>query len=569
MQPGLSSTNNTPRASASRSRATAPNRPVPPTQAVIPMHQPQVQPQVETETPTRNGTDARTGRHRPRAVSGGAAAPPAPPSSAEPPTVKVKRTGIVLKPNNHRVVIRPFEPTDPHRFERIIARVQSLSEAQVEEILGEVMREFRDRHHKILQFFLYRFEQVKGFLLTDLNLTESRRSLIGAFFTQEYALESAALFNPSMIWHPDQSGLPEGARRFILSLRATGEGHISSITFRTGTVDAANAIHMDEPTRFATAPEHEPNALYEKGLFARKLQELRVDGSFVNMVLTTLSDQFNLDELESAVSRILQQSRPRHHEHEPIARAMITLARSNYEIRYAPDQSVSERIIFPSSPAETNGIEDARFVRFRDDDGSIRYYATYTAYDGKVVLPQILETEDFLHFKVNTLNGPEVRNKGFALFPRRINGLYAMLSRQDNENIFVMYSDMLTFWYSKELIARPTYPWEFVQLGNCGSPIETDAGWLVLTHGVGPMRRYAMGAFMLDRDNPARVIARLEKPLLEPDANEREGYVPNVVYSCGGVVHGRELIIPYAMSDYASTFGTVSLDELYAAMKWV
>lgn len=482
--------------------------------------------------------------------------------------MKVRRTGIVLKPNNNRVVIRPFEPTSPQRFERVIARVQSLSESQVEEMVAEVLREFHDRHHKIRQFFLHRFEQVKGFLLTDLKLTDSRRLLIGAFFTQEYALESAALFNPSMIWSPDQSGLPEGTRRFILSLRATGEGHISSITFRTGTVDSESTIRMDEPTRFATAPEHVPNALYDKRLFALKLHELRVEGSFVDMVLTTLHDQFTLDELESAIYRILQQFRPHHHEHEPFAQGMLVLARSNYEICYSSEQNISERIVFPSSPAETNGIEDARFVRFREEDGSIRYYATYTAYDGKVTLPQLLETDDFLHFKVSTLNGPEVRNKGFALFPRKINGLYAMLSRQDNENIYLMYSDMLTFWHSKELIAKPTYPWEFVQLGNCGSPIETEAGWLVLTHGVGPMRKYAMGAFMLDRDHPARVIGRLEKPLLEPDANEREGYVPNVVYSCGAAIHGRELIIPYAMSDYASTFCTVSLDDILAAMKW-
>ncbi len=227
---------------------------------------------------------------------------------------------------------------------------------------------------------------------------------------------------------------------------------------------------------------------------------------------------------------------------------MVILAKANYEIRFGSALDVSERIIFPSSPAETNGIEDARFVRFTHDDGRVSYYATYTAYDGRVTLPQMLETEDFLHFKVSTLNGPEVRNKGFALFPRMVNGQYAMLSRQDNENIYLMYSDMPHFWYSKERIAKPTYSWEFVQLGNCGSPIETEAGWLVLTHGVGPMRKYALGAFLLDRNDPARVIGRLETPLLEPNANEREGYVPNVVYSCGALPHGKELIIPYAMS---------------------
>jgi predicted GH43/DUF377 family glycosyl hydrolase len=262
----------------------------------------------------------------------------------------------------------------------------------------------------------------------------------------------------------------------------------------------------------------------------------------------------------------LKSHRIRQREFEPIALTMLVLAKANYEIRFDPALSVSERIIFPSSPTETNGIEDARFVRFTHPDGRISYFATYTAYDGRVTLPQMLETDDFLHFKVSTLNGPEVKNKGFALFPRLVNGQYAMLSRQDNENLYLMYSDQPHFWYSKELIARPTYPWEFVQLGNCGSPIETDAGWLVLTHGVGPMRKYSMGAFLLDLEDPSKLIGRLETPLLEPDSSEREGYVPNVVYSCGAVVHGPNLIIPYAMSDYASTFATVPLADVLNAM---
>ena len=554
MAAGSTNSNDEAGASASRKQPGVPDRNH---QTKIHLHQPNDREQPQADPHGSNGTAAgHSGEANGDMVY-----------STDAPTVKVKRTGIVLKPNNNRVVIRPFEPTSAQRFERIIARVQALSEAQVEEMFTEVMREFRDRHYKMREFFLHRFEQVKGFLLTDLRLSEHRRSLIGAFFTQEYALESAALFNPSMVWSPDQSGLPEGSRRFILSLRATGEGHISSITFRTGTVDVSNTIRMDEPTRFATAPEHVPNALYDKHLFSRKLHELRVEGSFVELVLASLHDQFTVDELESGVHRILQQFRPHHHEHESFAQSMIVLARSNYEFRYAPDQNISERIVFPSSPAETNGIEDARFVRFRDEDDAFRYYATYTAYNGKVTLPQILETDDFLHFKVSTLNGPEVSNKGFALFPRRIGGTYAMLSRQDNENIYLMYSDMLTFWHNKVLIAKPSYPWEFVQLGNCGSPIETEAGWLVLTHGVGPMRRYAMGAFLLDHDDPSKLIGRLERPLLEPDANEREGYVPNVVYSCGALLHSRELIIPYAMSDYASTFCTVGLDDLLNAMK--
>jgi predicted GH43/DUF377 family glycosyl hydrolase len=480
--------------------------------------------------------------------------------------LNVRRTGIVLRPNNSRVVIRPFEPPSEHRIERILGRVASLSEAEVDLLLEDVMGEFRDRHQKTRQFFLKRFDQIRSHLLTDHPLSENRKLLMGAYFTQEYALESAALFNPSMVWHPDQSGLPAGWRRFILSLRATGEGHISSITFRSGVVDDRNQIHLDEPTRFVTAPELVPNTLYDKQLFARKLVELGIDSPFAEGVLETLAAQFTHSEIQRSIRRALHQSRPRHREFEPVAQNMLTLIRSNYEIFFSPELDLSERIIFPSAPTETNGIEDARFVEFHDDDGSVRYYATYTAFDGKVVLPQILETEDFMWFKASTLNGPEARNKGLALFPRKVNGLYAMLSRQDNENIYLMYSDMLHFWYTKEQIARPTYGWEFVQLGNCGSPLETEAGWLVLTHGVGPMRKYAMGAFLLDLNDPSRLIGRLEEPLLEPNANEREGYVPNVVYSCGAVIHNGELIIPYAMSDYASTFAVIPLDSLLGAM---
>jgi predicted GH43/DUF377 family glycosyl hydrolase len=478
----------------------------------------------------------------------------------------VKRTGIVLKPNISRVVIRPFEFPDEGRIQKILARIASLPEAEVEAMLEKVMREFHERHLRTREFFLHRYEQLRRFQLTDQAPSEARRLLIGSYFTQEYALESAALFNPSIVWHPDQSGLPEGSRRFILSLRATGEGHISSITFRSGVIDARCQILMDEPTRYVAAPDLVPNALYEKALFYRKLTELGVNGPLTDQVMAALGDQFTLRELEQAIRNVSRHNRPRQREFEPLAHTMLVLAKANYEIQFSPEQDVSERIIFPSSPTETNGIEDARFVCFTDDKGDCTYYATYTAYDGRVILPQMLETKDFLHFRISTLNGPEVRNKGFALFPRLVNGQYAMLSRQDNENIYLMYSDMPHFWYSKEQIARPTYAWEFVQIGNCGSPIETEAGWLVLTHGVGPMRKYALGAFLLDRDDPARVIGRLKRPLLEPNANEREGYVPNVVYSCGAVLHGKQLVIPYAMSDYASTFATVPIDDVLNAM---
>lgn len=481
--------------------------------------------------------------------------------------MQIERTEIVLSPNNRRVVFRPFEPPSDDRKLRIIARVTTLSEAEVDSLLEDVFKEFHGRHQKPREFFLKRFEAVRRHLLTDTPLSENRRLLIGAYFTQEYALESAALFNPSIVWHPNQSGLAAGSRRFALSLRATGEGHISSITFRSGVVNDDNKITIDEPTRFVTTPEVVPDAHYEKSLFFRKLVELGLGNAFTEHALSVLNEEFTLQQLEASLHAALRENRSRQQTLAPIVEGIITLAKSNYQITYRPEHGLSERLIFPFGPTETNGIEDARFVEFQEENGSTRYYATYSAYNGKMVLPQLLETEDFLRFKMHTLNGPAIANKGLALFPRKINGHYAMLSRQDGENIFLMYSEMLYFWHTKELICKPTFPWEFVQLGNCGSPIETDAGWLVLSHGVGPLRKYSIGAFLLDRDDPSRLIGRLKQPLLTPNENEREGYVPNVVYSCGAVVHNGQLILPYAMSDYATTFGTISLNRLLSAME--
>jgi predicted GH43/DUF377 family glycosyl hydrolase len=481
--------------------------------------------------------------------------------------MQIERTGIVLSPNNRRVVFRPFEPPGDDRKLRVIARLATLPEAEVDALLKDVLEEFHGRHQRPREFFLGRFEAVRRHLLTDTPLSENRRLLIGAYFTQEYALESAALFNPSIVWHPDQSGLADGSRRFALSLRATGEGHISSITFRSGVVDDENKITIDEPTRFVTTPEVVPDAQYEKPLFCRKLVELGLGNSFTEHAMSVLNKEFTLEQLEASLHAALRENRAQHQTLAPIVEGIITLAKSNYQITYLPEHGLSERLIFPLGPTETNGIEDARFVQFQEEDGSTHYYATYSAYDGEMVLPQLLETDDFLRFKMHTLNGPAIANKGLALFPRKVNGHYAMLSRQDGENIFLMYSDMLYFWYTQEVILKPTFPWEFVQVGNCGSPIETEAGWLVLSHGVGPLRKYSIGAFLLDRDDPSRLIGRLKQPLLTPNENEREGYVPNVVYSCGAVVHNGQLILPYAMSDYATTFGTISLSELLSAME--
>ena len=340
-----------------------------------------------------------------------------------------------------------------------------------------------------MRFFLDRFAAVQQHLLTDRPLSENRKLLIGSYFTQEYSLESAALFNPSIVWHPDQRDVPEGSRRFVMSMRATGEGHISSLCFRSGVIDAQAQIVVDKPTGLVTLPQVVPNAEYDKALFYRKLGEMGIDGGFVETTLNKLEDLFTLDQLERAVQEALRQHRPRHREWETVARAIVILAKANYEIQCDPDGDISERTIFPYSPTEQNGIEDARFVLFTDEQENTRYYATYTAFDGSVVLPQMVETDDFLRFRISTLNGPEIRNKGLALFPRKIDGHYVMLSRQDGENLYIMYSDMLNFWYTKQLVVKPTQPWEFVQVGNCGSPIETKDGWLVLSHGVGPIRK--------------------------------------------------------------------------------
>jgi predicted GH43/DUF377 family glycosyl hydrolase len=479
----------------------------------------------------------------------------------------IRRTNVILYPDRSRVLLRPFLMTSDRRAINLCAQVMALSEDEVHTLLQRVRAEFGDRHVKIDEFLMRRFDRVRPSLPTNVEPSAERKLLLGAYFSHEYSLEAAALFNPSIVPHPDQSGLPSGSLRFILSLRATGEGHISSITFRTGFLDANNNITINAPTRYCLEPAQVPNTSYEKGLFNRQLHELGLAGDFSREALQGLGDSFTLPELRRNVLATVKHLRARDEERQAAARKILMLAQSNYEVQFAPDSRLSERVLFPVTPSQSNGIEDARFVLFHNEDGTKTYYATYTAYDGKLILPQFIETPDFLHFKFITLNGPAVQNKGMALFPRKVNGRYAMLGRQDSENLYMMYSDHLHFWHTTQLLLKPKFAWEFIQLGNCGSPIETDAGWLVLSHGVGPMRRYCIGAFLLDRDDPTRVIGRLREPLIKPNENEREGYVPNVVYSCGSLLRGRQLIIPYAMSDYATTFATLPLDEVLAAME--
>ncbi len=482
--------------------------------------------------------------------------------------INVKRTATILRPNQSRVLMRPFSPGDHQRIARIIARIMALTEETVCTLLEDVTAEFSQRHQTIHNLFQERFEQVRELMLTDQELSEKRQLLIGSYFLAEYSLESAALFNPSIVPHPDQAGVPPGALRFILSLRATGEGHISSITFRTGVIHADQRIEVETPTGFLTEPRQIPNPLYEKPMFARKLNELGLTDEFTRRVMDKLGDSFALDDLAAGL-KAEQVHLPDGgtQEEKNAARGIWMLAQSNYEVQFQPEQKISERILFPATPSQRNGIEDARFVCFKDGDGTSTYYATFTAFDGRIVVPELVETSDFLLFRFRTLNGPAAENKGMAIFPRKIGDRYAMLSRQDNENIYLMYSDNVHFWNERTVLLKPTFPWELVQIGNCGSPIETEAGWLVLSHGVGPMRKYCIGAFLLDLNDPCKVIGRLRQPLLCPNQDEREGYVPNVVYTCGALLHNGELIIPYGLADHATGFATVPIDEVIAAMQ--
>jgi len=481
-------------------------------------------------------------------------------------TVHAKRIGPILKRDLSRVLLRPFHPTSEELARRMVARVLALSDVEVSRQLQMVLGEFADRHANLERHLRDRFLQVRRHLDGAADLSPQRQTLIGAYFSHEYSLEAAALFNPSIVPHPDQSGMGPGALRFILSLRATGEGHISSIAFREGAVSAQNRITLVPGARLVSEPEGSSDAEYAKALFARKLAEAGLQNEFCQHVLERLPESFTLDDLRLVLAGDLLCGDAADATASRAARGILLLAESNYEVHFAASCEIGQRVLFPYTSSQSHGIEDARFVRFRDDDGSITYYATYTAYDGRMTLPQLLETPDFLHFKFSTLNGPAVQNKGMALFPRRLEGQYAMLSRQDDENILIMFSDNVRFWQKPTLLLSPEYPWEFLKMGNCGSPIETEAGWLVISHGVGPMRKYCLGAFLLDLEDPRRVIGRLREPLLAPNDSERDGYVPNVLYTCGALLHGREIIIPYGMSDCATTFATISLEDLLGGM---
>jgi len=414
------------------------------------------------------------------------------------------RHALHLRPDPARVVVRPFRlaieprefnPTDKTRVNRIVERVLALGEAETSAVLTTTLDNFDHHHRNLLEIFEQRAAEMESIFAAHASFSRNQRRLIGAYFLHEYSFEAAALFNPSIVPHPDQAGVAAGGKRFILSLRAVGEGHVSSLTFRCGTISEEGMLAIEPPMRLASLPK----------------------------VTARVGDRV--------------------------------------ELSFAPESDITERVIFPVTEAQANGIEDARFVAF-EDEGQTTYYATYTAYSGRAIRSELLETRDFLSFRLIPLSGAAADNKGMALFPRKIGGRYAMIARHDNESLFLIYSDNLLEWSLGKQIMHPEYPWEFIQIGNCGSPIELDEGWLLFTHGVGPVRHYSIGAVLLDKDDPSRVIGRSRVPLVQPEKSEREGYVPNVVYSCGAMKFGDRIVLPYAISDTFSTVATVKITTL-------
>jgi predicted GH43/DUF377 family glycosyl hydrolase len=425
----------------------------------------------------------------------------------------VNRQASYLHPDPARVVVRPFRPateprdfnpTDKTRANHIVDRVLAMDDDAATRHLDDVLANFQGRHRNLLRTCEARADEMEAAFRGHRPFTLLQRRLVGAYFLHEYSFEAAALFNPSIVSHPDQSQAAAGTQRFVLSLRAVGEGHISSLTFRSGSIEADGSVRVDPTARLAATP-----AIHA-----------RVSGTHGETV----------------------------------------------DITFEAEGDISERVIFPITESQSNGIEDARFVEFKDE-GRRTYYATYTAYSGRAIRSELIETTDFRSFRMSPLRGNAVRNKGMGLFPRRVDGRYAMIGRQDNESLYLIYSDDLLTWDGGEPILKPRFPWEFVQIGNCGAPIELDDCWLLLTHGVGPMRKYAIGAALLDKADPSRVLARSREPLVRPDPSEREGYVPNVVYTCGAMRQGNRIVLPYAVSDTFSSFATMDIDALVNSLE--
>lgn len=477
--------------------------------------------------------------------------------------LSVERKPIRVYPDPKRVIARFFFNGND-RAKEVIQRVMDISEDEAFGIISPLLQEYSKRHRNITRVLNRHCSKLKP-LIADLNidydtLTVYRKLLIGSYFTHEYSIESAAFFNPSIVDDPDQSELKDGEKRMIISFRAVGEGHISSITFRRALIDKNNDITVLPAGSYIDEAEIVRNAVYNKKLFFDKAVATQINIDVLKEVEGKLDHHFEYSNLRSIIldSQKLQEDDFKKLEYDKV----LWLADSYYEIVFSLDTDISDRVIFPISEYERKGIEDARFVEFKHEDGSCVYYATYTAYDGALIMPKLLQTNDFYNFKIMPLYGAGAQNKNLALFPRKINCKYVMISRIDGCNNYIMYSDKINIWEKPVLLQKPKFTWEFIQIGNCGSPIETEAGWLMITHGVGPMRRYVLGASLLKLDDPEVEIGRLIEPMLIPNSDEREGYVPNVLYSCGAIVHNGKLIIPYGISDSSTGFATVDLGEL-------
>jgi len=521
--------------------------------------------------------------------------------------VTVNRKKFIFSPDSTRVIAR-FLYLDDERSADIIRKVLAMPEKEVNIAMSQLLRGYSRRHRNISKIFEKHFDRLAPiFAKIEVNqedLSATQKALVGSYFTMEYSIESAAFFNPSIVEHPDQSEIRSDEKRVIFSFRATGEGHISSVVFRSGILDRNNNLTIEPVGKMLAEADKIIRNIYDKKSFRKKLEDMHDPESVVSPVILdnlaeklgtenvipavvvekpvetkiqikAISPDFILDKLKDTFTygelmknlEIAIKDPKITEDHIKTINHMMYLASSHYEIHFSIDSAISERVIFPVSATEQRGIEDARFVKFTNDDGEIIYYATYTAYDGMVILPKLIKTKDFYDFKVLPINGEIAQNKGMALFPRKINGKYAMLCRIDGVNNYIAYSDNINVWRKAKITQQPKYPWELVQIGNAGSPIETEAGWLVITHAVGPMREYTLGASLYELENPEIEIGRLTNPLMIPNEFEREGYVPNVIYSCGSMIHDEDLILPYAMSDHSSTYATINLKELLDALK--
>lgn len=476
--------------------------------------------------------------------------------------MQVNRSNIQIKANPKRVIINFLDlglnTNNSSRANRLIDSVLSIPENELSEIYDGIKKNFDSRHRNFEHYLKRNFRIIESELPDDMAISEIRSLVIGAYFSKEYSIQSAALFNPSMVVHPNQDGLKQGKKRFIISLRSVGEGHISSIEFRSGIVDVKGNITLDEETGFTSCSEKSLNKVYHKKNILKNTIVLK---DFDQSIMNEFEESFTFnDYLEKEKSNVFLTFDKKTQEQ------LFQILDTNYDIVTDKNAPICERVIFPNAVGESMGMEDVRFVAFIENERT-EYIGTYTAYDGHKISPQLILTKDFVHFKAHSMYGAAVSDKGMALFPERINGRYAMIGRQGGENITIMYSEDLFIWDDYKIIMKPQDIWGYVQLGNSGSPLKTKHGWLLITHAVGPMRKYVLGAVLLDLEDPSKIIKKLNKPLLSPNEEEREGYVPNVVYSCGSMVYEGNLILPYAMSDSASTFATINMEEIIAEME--